>query len=110
MKLFKAADLTELSTYQESDWVYGLQWAPDGKTFAIGRFDGTWETHSDETKLRKIDMTRTLSLLALAALADVRPLNSNTPRGNRTTPPTLNSVSPLGISRGNHGRTDASKA
>lgn len=43
VKLFRASDLTEVKAFPESDWVYGLQWAPDGKAFAIGRFDGTWD-------------------------------------------------------------------
>lgn len=41
VKVFKAADLTELKSFPESDWVYGLQFSPDGQTFAMGRFDGT---------------------------------------------------------------------
>jgi roadblock/LC7 domain-containing protein len=41
VKLFSARDLSELHTFPESDWVYGLQFAPNGKTFAIGRFDGS---------------------------------------------------------------------
>ncbi len=40
VKLFRAGDLTELQSFPQPDWVYGLQFAPDGKTFAIGRFDG----------------------------------------------------------------------
>jgi WD40 repeat protein len=40
VKLFRAVDLTELRSFSESDWVYGLQFSPDGKTIAIGRFDG----------------------------------------------------------------------
>jgi hypothetical protein len=41
VKLFRARDLSELHSYPEPDWVYGLQFAPNGKTFAIGRFDGS---------------------------------------------------------------------
>ena len=41
VKLFRAADLSELQSFPETDWVYGLEFAPNGKTFAIGRFDGT---------------------------------------------------------------------
>jgi len=41
VKLFRAQDLSELHSYPEPDWVYGLQFAPNGKTFAIGRFDGS---------------------------------------------------------------------
>ena len=40
VKLFRASDLNELKSFPETDWVFGLQFAPDGKTFAIGRFDG----------------------------------------------------------------------
>jgi len=41
VKVFSSKDLTELHSFQEPDWVYGLQFAPNGKTFAIGRFDGS---------------------------------------------------------------------
>jgi WD40 repeat protein len=41
VKLFRATDLSELQSFREPDWVYGLQFSPDGKTFAIGRFDGS---------------------------------------------------------------------
>jgi WD40 repeat protein len=41
VKLFRAGDLSELQSFPEPDWVYGLQFAPNGKTFAIGRFDGS---------------------------------------------------------------------
>ena len=41
VKVFRATDLSELQSFREPDWVYGLQFAPDGKTFAIGRFDGS---------------------------------------------------------------------
>lgn len=41
VKVFSAQDLSELQSLPESDWVYGLQFAPNGKTFAIGRFDGS---------------------------------------------------------------------
>ncbi len=40
VKVFRASDLSELQSLPETDWVYGLQFAPDGKMFAIGRFDG----------------------------------------------------------------------
>ena len=42
VKVFSAKDLSELRSFPESDWVYGLQFAPSGKTFAIGRFDGSF--------------------------------------------------------------------
>ena len=41
VKVFRAQDLTELHSFPEPDWVYGLQFAPNGKSFAIGRFDGS---------------------------------------------------------------------
>ncbi|HLK22248.1 MAG TPA: c-type cytochrome domain-containing protein [Bryobacteraceae bacterium] len=41
VKVFSSKDLSELHSYTEPDWVYGLQFAPNGKTFAIGRFDGS---------------------------------------------------------------------
>jgi WD40 repeat protein len=41
VKVFRAADLSEIQLFREPDWVYGLQFAPDGKSFAVGRFDGS---------------------------------------------------------------------
>ena len=41
VKVFRASDLSELQSFRESDWVYGLQFAPIGKSFAIGCFDGS---------------------------------------------------------------------
>jgi WD40 repeat protein/mono/diheme cytochrome c family protein len=41
VKLFRTSDLTELKSFPEPDWVYGLQFAPDGKSFAVGLFDGS---------------------------------------------------------------------
>jgi hypothetical protein len=41
VKLFRSADLSELQLFREPDWVYGLQFAPNGKSFAVGRFDGS---------------------------------------------------------------------
>ncbi|MDP8980910.1 MAG: hypothetical protein M3O35_09995 [Acidobacteriota bacterium] len=43
VKMYRAKDLAELKSWAESDWAYGLQFSPDGKNFAAGRFDGTWE-------------------------------------------------------------------
>jgi dipeptidyl aminopeptidase/acylaminoacyl peptidase len=40
VKLFRSNDLSEVESIPEPDWVYGIQFAPNGKTFAIGRFDG----------------------------------------------------------------------
>jgi WD40 repeat protein len=41
IKIFKAADLTELKAIKQPDWAMALDVTPDGKTFAAGRFDGT---------------------------------------------------------------------
>jgi WD40 repeat protein len=41
IKIFKAADLTELKALKQPDWAMAIDVAPDGKTFAAGRFDGT---------------------------------------------------------------------
>ena len=41
VKLFRTSELTELKSFPEPDWVYGLQFAPDGKSFAVGLFDGS---------------------------------------------------------------------
>ncbi len=46
VKIFTVPDLTEVKSMNEPDWVYGLQFAPDGKSLAIGRFNGTWEIGS----------------------------------------------------------------
>jgi WD40 repeat protein len=42
IKVFRVEDLTELrSIDKQSDWVNGLAFAPDGQSFAAGRFDGS---------------------------------------------------------------------
>lgn len=42
IKIFSAPDLTELKSFGgQSDWVYGIEFAPGGKTFAAGRLDGS---------------------------------------------------------------------
>jgi WD40 repeat protein len=47
IKLFRAADLTEVKTFaNQPDWVFGLEFAPDGKSFAAGRFNGSIEIYS----------------------------------------------------------------
>jgi WD40 repeat protein len=36
--------LTEVRTIAgQPDWVFGLEFAPDGKSFAAGRYDGSIE-------------------------------------------------------------------
>ena len=42
VKAFNAADLTEIKDYpKQPDWVLSLQFTPDGKRFAVGRYDGS---------------------------------------------------------------------
>ena len=42
VKIFRAADMSELTAIPaQADWVYGLFFAPDGKSFAAGRYDGS---------------------------------------------------------------------
>ena len=49
----RADDLTEVKTYaNQPDWVLSLQFAPDGKTFAAGRFDGSLEFYKVDEALR----------------------------------------------------------
>ena len=42
LKVFLAADLSEVRTYpKQPDWVLSIAFSPDGKRFACGRFDGS---------------------------------------------------------------------
>ncbi|HTT65756.1 MAG TPA: c-type cytochrome domain-containing protein [Bryobacteraceae bacterium] len=45
VKVFKADDLTVVKTYRQPDWAISLGFAPDGKSFAVGRFDGSFEIY-----------------------------------------------------------------
>ena len=45
VKVFKADDLTLVKTWHQPDWALSLAFAPDGKTFAVGRFDGSFEIY-----------------------------------------------------------------
>jgi tricorn protease-like protein len=45
VKVFDAADLTLVKTWRQPDWVLSLAFAPDGKTFSVGRFDGSFEVY-----------------------------------------------------------------
>ncbi|MEO7143829.1 MAG: c-type cytochrome domain-containing protein [Bryobacteraceae bacterium] len=46
IKVINAADLTELKALtNQPDWVYAVDFAPDGKTFAAGRFDGSFSIY-----------------------------------------------------------------
>jgi WD40 repeat protein len=44
IKVFQAAGLTEIRSFSgQPDWVMALEFAPDGGSFAAGRFDGSLE-------------------------------------------------------------------
>lgn len=46
IKLFRVPDLTEIKTYDhQPDWVQALEFAPNGKTLAAGRYDGSLEIY-----------------------------------------------------------------
>lgn len=45
VKEFKADDLTVVKTWRQPDWALSVGFAPDGKTFAVGRFDGSFEVY-----------------------------------------------------------------
>jgi WD40 repeat protein len=48
VKIFKADDLTLLKTWDQPDWVLALAFAPDDKSFAVGRFDGSHEIYGTD--------------------------------------------------------------
>jgi WD40 repeat protein len=45
VKLFKAGDLSVVKTWKQPDWALSVRFAPDGKSFAVGRFDGSFEVY-----------------------------------------------------------------
>ena len=45
VKVFQADDLTLVKTLRQPDWALSLGFAPDGKSFAVGRFDGSYEIY-----------------------------------------------------------------
>jgi uncharacterized protein with WD repeat len=45
VKIFNADDLTLVKAWHQPDWALSLAFAPDGKTIAVGRFDGTYEIY-----------------------------------------------------------------
>jgi tricorn protease-like protein len=45
VKIFNADDLSVVKTWRQPDWALSLAFAPDGKTFAVGRFDGSFEVY-----------------------------------------------------------------
>jgi WD40 repeat protein len=55
IKVFNAADLSEVRTYaKQPDWVLSLAFAPDGKHFACGRFDGSLEIYDTPTVATRV--------------------------------------------------------
>lgn len=61
IKVFKAPELTEIKTIaHQPDWTYGLEFAPDGKTFAAGRYDGSLSIY-DLNGFRDLAEVRTAS-------------------------------------------------
>lgn len=45
LKIFKADDLSVVKTWTQPDWVLSLEFAPDSKSFAVGRFDGSYQIY-----------------------------------------------------------------
>ena len=61
IKVFKAPELTEIKTIaHQPDWTNGLEFAPDGKTFAAGRYDGSLSIY-DLNGFRDLAEVRTAS-------------------------------------------------
>jgi dipeptidyl aminopeptidase/acylaminoacyl peptidase len=54
IKLFEAETLAELGVIaNQPDWVMSLEFAPDGKTFAAGRFDGSLTVYRTAEQTRQ---------------------------------------------------------
>jgi hypothetical protein len=45
VKVFKAKDLSVVKTWRQPDWALAVGFAPDGKSVAVGRFDGSFEIY-----------------------------------------------------------------
>ena len=45
VKVFKADDLSVVKTWRQPDWALSVAFSPDGKSFAVGRFDGSYEIY-----------------------------------------------------------------
>jgi WD40 repeat protein len=61
VKVFRVPDLTEVrSIGPQPDWVYGVEFAPDGKSFAVGRYDGSFSIY-DTQKFQDRNELRTAS-------------------------------------------------
>ena len=118
IKVFDAGSLDEIATIDnQPDWVMSLDFAPDGGSFAAGRFDGSLSIYKldnfrdqvgsitsrevptmKRTALKKTGIVSAIAMIA-TALVWANPVIDH-PTGNRTTPPTIESIEPLGIARG----------
>jgi WD40 repeat protein len=57
VKVFRIPDLTEIhSIGSQPDWVYGVEFAPDGKTFAVGRYDGSFSIYDIQKFQDRMDL------------------------------------------------------
>jgi hypothetical protein len=45
VKIFKVDDLSVVKTWRQPDWALSIGFAPDGKSIAVGRFDGSFEIY-----------------------------------------------------------------
>jgi WD40 repeat protein len=46
VKVLNADDLSVVKTWRQPDWALSVGFAPDGKSFAVGRFDGSYEIYN----------------------------------------------------------------
>ena len=59
MKIWDADTGTERRTIEgQSDWPQALAWSPDGRTLAVGRYDGTVSLYDAATGKRVGDPVR----------------------------------------------------
>jgi WD40 repeat protein len=45
LKIYKADDLSVVKTFHQPDWALSVEFAPDSKSFAVGRFDGSYQIY-----------------------------------------------------------------
>jgi WD40 repeat protein len=48
VKVFNAGDLSLVKSWHQPDWALSVEFAPDGKSFAVGRFDGSFQIYRGE--------------------------------------------------------------
>ena len=108
IKVFKAPELTEIKTIaRQSDWTYGLEFAPDGKTFAAGRYDGSlsiyemngFRDHCGSSNRIEVDHATYLSCLP-TAIRSSGWLPKNIPYRQSHDTADINVVAPRGVARG----------